>query len=421
MKRHLLISIDPVKTAPISHNVTVFLLAFETCTNKKEGEKFRGAPPSEKIRAADSSSSCSSPLIFRNLLSLPHAMLFRPTQFRNTTSALSSWLAHVRKPGGASFEIRDTVDEGRIKGLLSTLDGLKGIESSSSNEGCADFFLSCLIDARAYSSLHTLRTQRDILSPGYSLLLFPPYESSTSSLGLDGTERGLHHPPTDPITGIAMERMWVGGKFTFPSSQSVPQEHNEEAGSPLYSSIALAKDLVSAALAKSKPQDLVIGDSVICRNIISSVVEKSGKDGRKGYYVTQTREIRKSGEEEVRIEEVRTHLYRNPQSSSTPSPTAPPPSRTRSPTPSQTTSTTKLNTQQNHSSLKADFEIPFLFTPLHLFRFSALTFNTHRIHWDESYAVGIEGREGKSMFSATGEEASNALVLFQASWWNHLR
>lgn len=69
-------------------------------------------------------------------------MLFRPTQLRNTTSALSSWLAHVRKPGGASFEIRDTVDEGRIKGLLSTLDGLKGIETSGSNKGCVKLYLS---------------------------------------------------------------------------------------------------------------------------------------------------------------------------------------------------------------------------------------------------------------------------------------
>lgn len=206
-----------------------------------------------------------------------------------------------------------------------------------------------------------------------------------------------------------MERMWVGGKFSFPGSKSLSsatQPHNEEAGSPLYSSIALAKDLAAALLAKSKSQDLVIGDSVVCRNRITDVVEKVGKDGRTGYYVTQSREMRRSGEEEIRIEEVRTHLYRNPLTSSTPLPSTPPSSQISTLTPSKSPSTKRPKIQNNHQKLpKADFEIPFVFTSLHLFRFSALTFNTHRIHWDESYAVGIEGRPGESTLHVNYEKA----------------
>lgn len=43
---------------------------------------------------------------------------------------------------------------------------------------------------------------------------------------------------------------------------------------------------------------------------------------------------------------------------------------------------------------KADFRRTFVPEPVVLFRYSALTFNGHRIHYDRSYATGVEGYPG---------------------------
>jgi 3-methylfumaryl-CoA hydratase len=42
----------------------------------------------------------------------------------------------------------------------------------------------------------------------------------------------------------------------------------------------------------------------------------------------------------------------------------------------------------------ADHEITIVPDPTLLFRFSALTYNAHRIHYDEAYATGVEGHQG---------------------------
>ncbi|WP_371156520.1 acyl dehydratase [Jannaschia sp. 2305UL9-9] len=43
---------------------------------------------------------------------------------------------------------------------------------------------------------------------------------------------------------------------------------------------------------------------------------------------------------------------------------------------------------------EADVEETRIFDALTLMRYSALTMNAHRIHWDESYATGVEGHAG---------------------------
>ncbi|MBO2449440.1 MaoC family dehydratase N-terminal domain-containing protein [Actinomadura barringtoniae] len=42
----------------------------------------------------------------------------------------------------------------------------------------------------------------------------------------------------------------------------------------------------------------------------------------------------------------------------------------------------------------ADWQLSFTADPVSLFRFSALTYNAHRIHYDEAYATQIEGHAG---------------------------
>lgn len=116
--------------------------------------------------------------------------------------------------------------------------------------------------------------------------------------------------------------------------------------------------------------ELRIGEAVECSSRLSSVKERVGKDGRAGWYVEQERRITMGGEEAV--VERRTHLYRLPLEA-----------------------TPVLPAKVAGEKRKADFAMPFLPTPEMLMRFSALTFNTHRIHWDERYAIGVEGREGE--------------------------
>lgn len=110
------------------------------------------------------------------------------------------------------------------------------------------------------------------------------------------------------------------------------------------------------------------------KSSVGDVRERKGKDGRVGWYITTTRSIPSIPS----LEETRVHLYRHaspasPTSSSTPPPTAVP----------ATTS-------------DPDFSIPFLPTSEMLFRFSALTLNTHKIHYDHLYVTLVEGKPGSS-------------------------
>ncbi|HEY9416153.1 MAG TPA: hypothetical protein VIQ30_15435, partial [Pseudonocardia sp.] len=46
------------------------------------------------------------------------------------------------------------------------------------------------------------------------------------------------------------------------------------------------------------------------------------------------------------------------------------------------------------STAPAEYELRIDPDPSLLFRFSALTYNTHRIHYDQPYATGVEGYPG---------------------------
>lgn len=199
----------------------------------------------------------------------------------------------------------------------------------------------------------------DILPEGWSLLLMNAVNTTTSSLSpLDYTENGVHHPPSpaeDPL-----ERMWVSGSFTFPKNVA----------------------------------GLRISEKVQCDSRIESILEKKGKDGRIGYYVNQVREMKRIGEEIPAVIEKRSHLYRSPLSSTTAS-------YSNATTSLDATSVASVHSVVSVSSAlprpslpAPDFTFKFLFEPAHLFRFSALTFNTHKIHWDAGYAIDVEKREG---------------------------
>jgi 3-methylfumaryl-CoA hydratase len=113
---------------------------------------------------------------------------------------------------------------------------------------------------------------------------------------------------------------------------------------------------------------LVVGKPALRRSVVRDVTEKQGRTGALAF-VTVAHRIDQDGG--VCIEEEQDLVYREPGA-----PVAAPEPRTPEPAPAG--AWTRLITP----------------TPTLLFRFSALTFNAHRIHYDRTYATGVEGYPG---------------------------
>lgn len=111
--------------------------------------------------------------------------------------------------------------------------------------------------------------------------------------------------------------------------------------------------------------DLLVGDKIRRVSRIADVVSKTGKSGEL-CFVTVDHQI--YANDVLRIEEQQTIVYREARSASVVAPSP-------APGPVHTTRRMRAN------------------APL-LFRYSALTFNSHRIHYDRSYAMDEEGYGG---------------------------
>ncbi len=112
---------------------------------------------------------------------------------------------------------------------------------------------------------------------------------------------------------------------------------------------------------------LQVGDEVTRRSRITDVQLKSGRSGTL-VFVTVQHEI--ANARGVAIEEEHDIVYRD-----MPQPGAPSPAPQAAPA-------------------EAAFSRPIVPDPVLLFRYSALTFNGHRIHYDRSYVTEVEGYPG---------------------------
>ncbi|KUF10448.1 FAS1-like dehydratase domain-containing protein [Pseudoponticoccus marisrubri] len=112
---------------------------------------------------------------------------------------------------------------------------------------------------------------------------------------------------------------------------------------------------------------LVLGQAAVKRSTILDVTEKSGRSGPL-CFVTVRHEILTGGQ--VALTEEHDIVYR-----ADPDPAAPAPVPPRAPEGAEVTETVQP-------------------TQVMLFRYSALTFNGHRIHYDVDYARQVEGYEG---------------------------
>ncbi|KAH8927715.1 hypothetical protein BT69DRAFT_1316797 [Atractiella rhizophila] len=200
----------------------------------------------------------------------------------------------------------------------------------------------------------SLRDESTALPPLWELIYLNESEvQCTEDVKADGSDSMVTEPPSP---GSEWERMWVGGSFEYPSA--------------------------TKGLMVNKFTRVEIG--------LEKVEFKTGKDGREGIYVTQRRSLKQIEREEEDTEAIwdmkaplsidrRTHLYRLPLEG----------------TPSSSASSQKSAIQPSSStSRKPHSHFKCVANSMHLFRFSALTFNGHRIHWDERYSQEVERREG---------------------------
>ncbi len=112
---------------------------------------------------------------------------------------------------------------------------------------------------------------------------------------------------------------------------------------------------------------LLLGERVERRSRVLAVEEK---EGRSGSLVRVTVQHSVAGEGSAAVEEEQDLIYREAPKSDAPRPDPP------------------------RLPAELDWRESFLPDAVVLFRFSALTFNGHRIHYDQPYATGVEGYPG---------------------------
>lgn len=111
----------------------------------------------------------------------------------------------------------------------------------------------------------------------------------------------------------------------------------------------------------------------------TTTTEPEVKTGRSGTLAFMTMTHTYTVDSEVFAIEDMNVVYREDPPESTNNPPIPGPSLT-----AHDGATTTENTDTTWSQVRT-------FTPAHLFRYSALTFNTHRIHYDAPYVTQVEG------------------------------
>jgi 3-methylfumaryl-CoA hydratase len=114
---------------------------------------------------------------------------------------------------------------------------------------------------------------------------------------------------------------------------------------------------------------LRIGDAMTRTSTIADVTEKSGRTGRL-VFVKVKHELRRNDETDVALTEFHDIVYREAPK---PDDVAPPPKAARD---------------------RAAWEVKWVPDDVLLFRYSALTFNGHRIHYDRRYVTEVEGYPG---------------------------
>ncbi|HEY5761685.1 MAG TPA: MaoC family dehydratase N-terminal domain-containing protein [Rhodocyclaceae bacterium] len=114
---------------------------------------------------------------------------------------------------------------------------------------------------------------------------------------------------------------------------------------------------------------LSVGDTLTRRSTIDNVTEKQGRSGPL-VFVTVRHDIGHTGENDVALTEFHDIVYRDSPKSGDPAPT------------------------RQAADASPTWERQWVPDDVLLFRYSALTFNGHRIHYDRRYVTEVEGYPG---------------------------
>jgi 3-methylfumaryl-CoA hydratase len=188
------------------------------------------------------------------------------------------------------------------------------------------------------------------LPAGWHWLYFQE-PTRASSLGPDGHEARGDFLPAVPLP----RRMWAGGRIRFHAP-------------------------------------LLVGDRCERTSVVERVTPKQGRSGALGFVKVRHRIVGPRG---LSVDEEQDIVYRTPP----PAAAAEPRDSRGSDAPSaaQDASDPPADSKDGSGATRpegAELLFRFRTDPVLLFRFSALTFNGHRIHYDHPYATGVEGYPG---------------------------
>ncbi len=195
-------------------------------------------------------------------------------------------------------------------------------------------------------------TRHDVIAPG-------------PCAGLAAT---LDRPEGPPAEGTPIPPLWHWLYFLdrAPASELGPDGHPRRGG--FLPPVALPRRMwAGGRLTFVAP--LRIGDRVTRRSTIADVSEKTGRSGAL-VFVTVRHDYLREGEATLALSEQHDIVYRAaPRAHETPATPTPP-------------------------AGEAEWRREWRPDPVLLFRYSALTFNGHRIHYDHPYATAVEGYPG---------------------------
>ena len=171
-----------------------------------------------------------------------------------------------------------------------------------------------------------------------------------------------------PANGTALPALWHWLYFLPLHRQSEigPDGHAQRGG--FLPPVPLPRRMWAASqFSFHKP--LRIGDAMTRTSTIEDVTEKSGRTGAL-VFVKVRHEIRRAGDEDIALTEFHDIVYR---AAAHPGDVAPPPKA---------------------APPRSAWEKKWVPDDVLLFRYSALTFNGHRIHYDRKYVTEVEGYPG---------------------------
>ncbi|WP_214402746.1 FAS1-like dehydratase domain-containing protein [Pseudonocardia lacus] len=183
----------------------------------------------------------------------------------------------------------------------------------------------------------------------------------------------LELPGPAAAEGDPLPPMWQWFHFPEPTRMSELGEDGHPAAGRFLPPVPDRRRMLAGGRLKVR-SPILVGDTITRRSELASVTVKDGRSGPMAF-VTTRHEFRRAAE--TLLVEEQDAVYRSQ-----------PAGRQRGGA-ATTGPGTGSGTEPEH-----DWALSTPTTPELLFRFSALTYNTHRIHYDQPYATGVEGYPG---------------------------